>query len=519
MDSNRIPQNLEELINIVKAEYDIIKANNDAAALAQEPENELVNNTECDQDVPVDDDMEAAAVTAATANGKKIYTISSTLVYILKKYRFWPFLQVKKFFSNKNLVLIHNTYKRVDVRHFQQIYDQCRSIVLDFSAPPGENIVVSYTQPIPERITDVEYMKIAKTNDVTESSYEGTVVTVYHYKGQWYFGTTSCPTIDSSRYFHPTKTHGMMLDETIAKITNKPVPTNREESYALRQGFANVAFDTTKAYAFVLVHYQNCHIIDYTSALGENYMCLVHIVTRSRDTYKDEDISSQPYASIGIQYPIKFATPVEAVKYIQTVAYAYAIIVKTEDGKILKVSTEQIIKKEEHNMGNTNPWYNMLHVYMQHNPTYKINDYIKEFDIKLTLPKSSRGIDMDPTYIIHTSMVTIRDFLFKFYNACTEYDLSTQRYIINKEADAKYAPIIRFHLVQLRNIQVTRHKHAALTDKAVYVYLCHNQTIKNLRLLIKYFATSWIQGDKLNGVPYRAAESLVELNKLMTDTA
>ena len=443
---------------------------------------------------------------------------AATLVYFLKKYRFWPALQVKKFYNNKNLVLLHNTYKRVDVRHFQTIYDQCRSIVLDFSAPDGQNVVVTYTNAIPDRISDEEYKNIMKNSDIIESSYEGTVVTVYNYNGIWYFGTTSCPTIDGSKFFHPTKTHGMMLDEIIAKLTGTEVPQSKDKSNELRQMFANTILDPTKAYAFVLVHYENKHIMDYTSTLGENYMNLVHIITRSRVTYEMDDLSNQPYAGNGIIYPTKFATPEIAINYLYTAPNAYGFIVKAEDGKFSKVSISSIIKKEEHNIGNPNPWYNMINVYMKQTPTYKINDYIKEFNIMDTieLPKSSRGVDMDPTYIIHTSFMTMRDFLLKFYNATTTFDKETKRYTINKEADDVYAPIIRFHLVQLRNIQVTRHKHTVINDKTVYMYLCHSQTIKSLRLLIKYFATNWIQGQNLNGIPYRAAESLVELNKLLS---
>lgn len=483
-----IPSNLEELIRTVKELY--------------------TKQSQSDIENAIDDD--------SMETDERKPSISSTLVYVLKKYRFWPALQVKRFFLNKDLVLLHNTYKRGDVAHFQKLYDQSRSIVLDFTAPEGENIVVTYTQPIPERKNEADYLTIASDCDIIETSYEGTVVTVYNYKGIWYYGTTSCPTIDSSRFFHPTKTHGIMLDEALAKITNNPVPSNKDESIAIRQLFADTVLDTTKAYAFVLVHYQNKHLIDYSDVFGENYMRLVHIVTRSRESYADEDISEMPFQSIGIVYPQKFTVAADAVNYLQT-NNAYGLIVKTQDGKYLKVSRDEIIKKEEHNIGHSNPWHNMLHVYIQHTP-YKINDYIKEFDVKLTLPKSSRGVDMDPTYIIHTSIVTLRDFLFKLYNLSTTFDEETKRYTIDKENDALYAPIIRFHLVQLRNIQVTRHKHAPITDKTVYIYLCHSQTIKNLRLLIKYFATEWIQGSKLNGIPYRAAESLVELNKLLSDS-
>jgi len=513
---SKVPGCINELINTIKNELLLVTLNQEGGG-DDDVSMEVVAEVSEAAEVAEAAEVSEVAEGAETVTKKKSsHSISSTIVYVLKKYRFWPALQVKKFFANKNLILLHNTYKRMDVRHFQKLYDQCRSIVLDFSAPEGENIVVTYTHSIPDRISDTDYKKVMKDTDIIESSYEGTVVTVYYYKGIWYFGTTSCPTIDSSRYFHPTKTHGTMLDEVIANITDAPsVPTTKEESMTMRQAFANSTFDTEKAYAFILVHHQNSHVMNYTSTLGENYMKLVHIVTRSRTSYVDDDLTHQPFSGMKIIYPTKFATPDIAIQYLYTAPDAYGFIVRTNEGKMLKVSIDSIVQKEDHDIGNPNPWYNMLHVYMKQKATYKINDYIKEFDVKLTLPKSSRGIDMDPTYIIHTSIVTMRDFLLKFYNDTTTFDMDTQRYTINKEADAKYAPIIRFHLVQLRNIQVTRHKHAVINDKTVYIYLCRSQTIKNLRMLIKYFATTWIEGPKLNGIPYRAAESLVELNKLL----
>lgn len=521
--SNSVPKTLDDLIHIVKAKIDV------GASAAPVPEDAVAVDIAADEDA-TDVNAEAAAMelgeavaTGGGSSGEK-KTPYSVLLYILKKYRFWPALQVKHFFANKNLILLHNTYKRMDVSYFQNLYDECRSIVLDFSAPDGKNVVVSYAHPIPERINDEQYLLKMKDTDECEVSYEGTVVTVYNYQNRWFFGTSSCPTIDSSRYFHPTKTHGAMLDDVLANIVGENVPTNKEESMALRQAFAEKCLDTAKAYAFVLVHHQNSHIMDYTSTMGENYARLVHIVTRSRGDgdaadghFSDEDLSAQPFASYGIIYPLKLAKPSFALDHLRNAPNVYGILCRTEEGKTYKVSIDEIVKKEERNIGNPNPWYNMIHVYIQNKQHYKISDYLTEFKVKLELPKSSRGIELDPTYIIHTSIVTMRDLLYKIYLNTTTFDVETKRYTINKEEDAKMAPIIRFHLVQLRNIQITRHKFAVLSEKAIYHYLCHHQTIKNLRLLIKFFATVWIDGHNLNGVPYKASECLVELNHALDD--
>jgi hypothetical protein len=103
--------------------------------------------------------------------------VSNVLIAVIRKYKFWPALQVKKFFKNKNLVLLHNTYKRTDVSHFQSLYDQCRSVVLDMAASEN-HVVVSYTDQVPERVSIGAYNVTKNNEDVCDEAFEGTVVTV-----------------------------------------------------------------------------------------------------------------------------------------------------------------------------------------------------------------------------------------------------------------------------------------------------------------------------------------------------
>jgi hypothetical protein len=440
---------------------------------------------------------------------------TNVFINLLKKRHYWPALQVKKFFSNKNLLLLHNTYKRYDVAGFQKLYDECRSVVLDFSAPEGNNIVVTYAHSIPERMSDSDYEIIMKDTDKCDVSFEGTVVTVYQYQGKWYFGTTGCPTIDSSRYFHPTKTHGTMFDEAIAKITNTEFPETKEASVQLRQKFAEEHLNPDNAYAFILVHHDNKHIMDYTSTLGENYAKLVHIVTRNRMSFEDDNLANQPLVHVGIIYPTSFAMPKFGLTYLRTAPNAYAIMVTTVEGKRIKVSDAAIVRREDYDLGNPNVWHNMLHVYIQNNPQYKIVDYIKEFSVAVTEPISSDGSALSPTYIIHTALCTIRDIIYRFYIATTKYFPKTRRYKIDIEQDRDLPGNIRFHLAQLRNYQITTDIDKILSEKAVYHYICHNQTMKNLRLMIKFFAEQCAEGVD-TGIPARASECIRILNNLLT---
>jgi len=444
--------------------------------------------------------------------------LGNSLVYTLRKYKYWPALQVKKFFYNKNLVLLHNTYKRTDVDHFQKLYDECRSVVLNLNAPAGENVIVTFSTQIPERLSDIQYEAIAQPTDICEESYEGTVVNMYYYDEKWYICTSTCPTIDSSRYFHPKKTHGNMFDEAIAKIFQVPFPTDKSSSQELRKKFTDY-LDTSKAYTFILVHYQNSHTMNYTPLVGEEYAKLIHIVTRSRGSLIDDDISNHPLGNMGITYSHKFNNCNEAIQYLRNAPNTYGIYVNAVSGKRYKVSVDSIIKYEEHNLKNPNIWHNMLAVYIQNKQEYKITDFLNEFCKDFQNPKNASGQELVPTYLIHTIICNMRDILYDAYIQTTTYNTKTKRYFMNKKKDKEFAPIIRFHLAQLRNFQITTHTQAIISQRAVYHYICHHQTLKNLRHLIKYFATQWFTDKKNTNyihAPGRLAECFVILDNLLS---
>jgi hypothetical protein len=476
-------------------------------------------------DIAIPDDMEFSEIppqnlfellneVQKNKNHQKCTNAANALVFTIRKYKYWPALQVKKFFGNNNLVLLHNTYKRIDVEHFQDLYDECRSVILNLDAPMGENIVVTFSSKIPERISDSQYETMKQIGDVCEESFEGTVVHFYHYDNKWHIGTSTCPTIDSSRYSHPTKTHGNMLDETIAKMYALPIPTDKASSQDIRKIFTD-SLDPSRAYAFILVHYQNSNTMDYSSIYGSEYMKLIHITTRSRGTLANDDISGCPFASQGIEYAQKFASPEIAIEYLRNSQCTYGLVVDTIDGKRYKVSSEKIIKHEENNIGNSNVWQNMLAVYIQNKQHYKIVDYQQEFCPDLEIPKNSRGQELAPTYLIHTVICTMRDIIMDAYIQSTTYNVKTKRFWMNKEVDKDFPSIMRFHLAQLRNLQITTHTHALMSPHAIYDYICHHQTIKNLRLLIKFFATTWIPQHSTSYTTTRTGECFTILAKLL----
>jgi len=427
-------------------------------------------------------------------------TMEEALTMYIRKRRYWPMIQTKKFFGNKNLVLLHNTYKRDDVDFFRDLYDEVRSVVLDLDSPSGDNVVVSLADKIPERLTIEEYKNVMASTDKYYESFEGTMIYVYYYNSKWFFSTSTCPNINSSKYFHPTKTHGEMFDETLAKLF--PVV----ETEKLRETLVSY-LDKEKSYGFLMVHHENKHVMDYTPSLGENYMTLYHVFTRDKKTSAPLDHCLK---YIGIYPPLEYVSPEDALHSLEN-DQLYGIIVKT-DTKVYKVSREDIIQSEKENLGNSNIWVNLLSVYMQQNPSFRINNYIEKYaaDKKdYLILYDSNGNEMVPVYIIHTVIMTMTDILFQSYIETTQYDSQSQKYSMDKQVDASYDSIIRFHLAQLRHIQVSKHKYDYITRQTVYHYLCLHQTMKNMRMLIQYFANSQYN------MTYKASECFRLLNNVL----
>lgn len=454
----------------------------------------------------------------ASQNGSESH--GNCLLNVLKKYHYWPSMQIKKYKGNPYLILLHNTYKRNDTQSFQTLYEQCRSVVLDFSMSIGNNIVVTYANSIPDRITDKEYeTTYYSPSDVCYEAFDGTMISVYNYNNEWYFGTTSCPDANSSRFAHPTKKHGNMFDEVLLGLYQNNLQQEDYEnpktlSQKLRDMFTS-NFNPLFAYEFVLVHHENSHIIDYTSELGSNYKFLFHVNTKNRVSLVEESIDNKPLANLGICYPKKFDNPQEAINYIRDGnTNSYGIVVKkvSDTGvKLYKISTDRIQFREETDPCNPNLWYNIIMVYMKNRNDYKINDYINYYAPNIEYPIDNNGNNIDPTYLVHTTISTIKDILYNLYIATTTYYPKHKRFKMNKDLDKQLAPIIQFHLAQLRHQQTTIYTGGIINSQNVYYYLCHCNNIKNIKTLIQYFATNTGYD-----IPVRSSMCFTVLNSLLS---
>lgn len=449
------------------------------------------------------------------------------LLNILKKYHMWPCMQVKKFKGKNNIVLIHNTYTRNDIESFKDLYNQCRSVVLDFGLNTYNNVVVSYANSIPERIpiTIDDYKKtFLQENEKYYEAYDGTMINVYNYQGTWNFGTSSCPDVNSSKFSHPTKRHGNMLDEILFSFyrnnfTEEEILHENPDviSQKIRKMFTD-NLNPEMAYEFLIVHHENIHILDYTPIYGNNYMKLFHMNTKRRDNLEEQDINNSvipEFINLGVCYPRQFSNIEESYEYMNNVnTYCYGIIVKkivNNQIKLYKISTQQIHFREDTDPCNPNIWINMLTIYMKNRADYHINDYINLYHPNIVLPFDNYGKPLDPTYLIHTTISTIKDSLLNLYSNTTKYFPKYKRFRMNKELDKQYPPIIQYHLAQLRNKQVTIYSDKILNSANVYHYLCQCNNVKNIKTLIQFFASN-----SINEMSPRTAMCFTVLNSLLS---
>lgn len=408
---------------------------------------------------------------------------ANTLISILRRNHYWPYLQVKHYFDRSGLTLLHNTYRRDDVDHFKELYNECRSVVLDLDAPLGQNVVVSLANSTPTLMHVKAYEVFKQEGDVCEQSYEGTVVFVYYHKDKWHFSTTSCPSVNSSRYRHPEKTHGTLLNEILA--SSFPA----ESLDASRDAFA-ATLDPKNSYSFILVHHENAHLVNHSNEFGENYGALVHLSTRDRvcDMMLDLQLPQHRLNYPFMRYPIRFQSPDAAIAWLnaENPAHTYGFVVK-RGNDVLRVCPIAVYEKDEEDLGNPNMWMNMLYVYKQNKTHFRVDDYLEKYHAKWKqVNPGNHG------YVINTAFKAITDILYHLYRETTYYNKHTKRYNMNKAIDNSLSPIVRFHLAQLRFIQTSTHSFAAITHKAVYHYLCFHVTMKNMRMLIRYFSSNTI---------------------------
>jgi hypothetical protein len=285
-----------------------------------------------------------------------------------------------------------------------------------------------------------------------------------YYCNNWILSTNTCTNIDYSKFNHPTKKYGEMFNEAL--------PISREE---LMQNL-----DKNIVYTFGIIHYENKKYIDYTNEFGENYKKIILLDAKEK------------YTGINVNIKLDFGI-LNSKKITLKEGYQlnniYGLIFECNN-KRYKITPNKIIFQEETEFGYPNVWRNMIWIYQKNMEDFHISDYIKTYNKEIDYPLDNNGEKLDPTYLIHTTMISMRDILYNLYTTTTVYFKQYNRFKMSKDIDSKLPPILQYHLAQLRRQQITIYVEDTITDKEIFFYLCYSNPMKNIIALINFFATN-----------------------------
>ena len=194
--------------------------------------------------------------------------IQKTYIELKKKIlKAVPDIFIKEY---NDLVIIANKYKDSVIK-LSPLENECKNIIIDKT---NMNIVV-YTY------NNIYYNDDAKSfiinNDITKykselyESYEGTNLIVFNHNDKWYISTRKCLNSDNS----------IWISKSFYKLFLEVINDTFEN-------FCNL-LDKNKYYIFILVHYENKNIIDYSYKFGKEYKKVVYILTKDKKTHGEID--------------------------------------------------------------------------------------------------------------------------------------------------------------------------------------------------------------------------------------
>ena len=174
---------------------------------------------------------------------------------------------LSKYYESDNLLLLYTNYN--------EDHKKLRSKVIDMN----NQKVISYSFNSP-MYNYVGYNYLINNQDCQKKiskCYEGTIISVFYHNNKWYISTRKCLNAQESVWLN--KSFYQMFEETILQDFN-----NVNEFYDLLNKDYN--------YHFVLVHWENKNIVDYTEELGNNYKKLVVALVRNKEMKIIDNVQS-----------------------------------------------------------------------------------------------------------------------------------------------------------------------------------------------------------------------------------
>ena len=177
--------------------------------------------------------------------------------------------------EDENLYLISNKYIKENKSRISNLERECRSIILD-----GNLNIVCYGYD------DIYYNQDAKNyilkngleeNYTIQECFEGTLISLFNHNGKWFLSTRQCINSKYSKWTSDKSHYEMFLD------------------------CINISFDEFTSflkedlnYFFVIVHYDNKNIVDYSEYFDNNkYKEVIHVMTRDKESHKEIDLNDE----------------------------------------------------------------------------------------------------------------------------------------------------------------------------------------------------------------------------------
>ncbi len=287
--------------------------------------------------------------------------------------------------------------------------------------------------------------------DIYES-YEGSNITLFNYKNEWYYSTSkSIERLNNLDVMNNNIGFGKMILETF---------NNKKENINQFQDIMNKEYN----YNFILVNYNNKFIHDYTDIFGLSYTKLIFTDCKNQETQlplEDENFNNLIKENVMFKNIIK-PNKVD-LKKVNLNGNEY--IIKKYDGFILRitklVSSDYLYKKDL--KGNTN---NKLEIYINNFKKNKIDELLKHF--------KSYNIflyNMNMKQIMCLLFTQLSELLFIFY----KYKYENKDY--NEDLIKKYVNTLNF-IDNVKKISVQNNKNST-NNKFIYNHL-KNYTYSNL---------------------------------------
>jgi hypothetical protein len=258
-----------------------------------------------------------------------------------------------KHYDNDGLFMLYHKYDSPCTTIMQR---ECRSVI--FNDKTFEMIAYSGEVPMLNK-EGLSELLLSECNYKANVSYEGSLLSVFYHNNRWYVSTRRCLDSRESK-FNSDKTHYDMFCDVIMCDPYKTYDTSDAFFEQL---------DKDKSYYFVLIHYLNKNIIDYTYKFGDNYTkaCLINVRDKDQKILQDYsplfifnsfnknffvseyislkdfdklnsnlDYSKEPNIEGIIIESINFDTQKRTIYKLQTLHYQFYQATKIDDSNILK---------------------------------------------------------------------------------------------------------------------------------------------------------------------------------------